>query len=148
MQDLPARKVTRRLATVIGALKSSGFARSAKQHTEIQWSDLQERLLLSRRLRINSSLPVANRGDFAVVQRRCDVLRYARWEVTLTTTETRVPDEEGHETTQYMSVLRLEPCCKHTGSPLVAFFGCQTDFLRTNMIHPVVLAYRTVPWDS
>lgn len=148
MQDLPARKITRRIATVIDALKSSGFARSARQHTEFQWSDLRERLLLGRRLRINSTPPVVNCGNFAVVQRRRDVLRYARWEITLTTTETSVPDEEGHETTQSMSVLRLEPCCNHTGSPLVAFFGCQTDLLRTNMIHPVVLAYRTVPGDS
>lgn len=52
------------------------------------------------------------------------------------------------ETDQSKSVLRLEPLRLQVSSPLVAFFGTRTDFLQTNILHPVILAYRKIPQDS
>jgi hypothetical protein len=148
LRDTPASKVAGRIGAILDALRTSGFGCPLHKHSGDEWNTLQGRLTKSTQVTVNSSPPVLGHEHSVRVERKQDVLRYGGWEISLTTTATRSPGNSGHATDQCMSVLRLEPQCVHVGSPLVGFFGVRTDYWQTNVLHPVIFAYRTVPHDS
>lgn len=80
--------------------------------------------------------------------RRSSLIIFQKWKIALDTTSWEGLDEHASAVTGSFSALRLTPLDLASASPIAAFFGERTDYLQSSVIHPTILAYRTVSSQS
>jgi hypothetical protein len=125
------------------AIETNGTA-SRGAHMKEELAKMHNGLLLTNRVGINS-VGQRNMPEQVVrATRRSSLIIFDKWKIALDTTSWEALDEHAREVSGSFSALRLSPLDLASASPIAAFFGERTDYLQSSVIHPTILAYRTV----
>ena len=125
------------------AIETNGTA-SKGAHTEQELAKIQNGLLLTNRVGVNSLDQRSMPEQVIRAMRKSSLIIFEKWKIALDTTSWEALDEHAREVTGSFSALRLTPLELVSASPIAAFFGERTDHLQSSVIHPSVLAYRSV----
>lgn len=142
-QDEAARKVVSWIRVVVDAIEANGTA-SLGTHTKEEIARMQNGLLLTNRVGINTIDQRRIPEQVIRLTRKSSLVIIEQWKVTLNTTCWEAVDEHGREARESFTALRLTPLDLVSASPIAAFFGERTDYLQLSVIHPTILAYRHV----
>jgi hypothetical protein len=142
-QDEAAQRVLSWIRVIVNAIEVSGTA-SRGAHTQEELAKLQNGLLFTNRVGINSVGHRKIPEQVTKMTRKSSLLIFDRWKIALDTTIWEALDEHAREVTESFSALRLTPPDLASASPVAAFFGERTDYIQTCVIHPTILAFRTV----
>ncbi|KAM0723657.1 hypothetical protein Q7P37_000645 [Cladosporium fusiforme] len=143
--DKDARKVTKHLRVLLDALQDEG---SAEGHAREELKRLKRCVIVAERVAINAASPRTAHTNVVKVDRKKDVIRFGRWQISLTTRIFHSRDAIGREAINTDSTIRVEPSMHTVGPAITVFVGERTDFFGKNFMHPTILAYRNVKNDS
>lgn len=146
-QDEAAQKVVSWIRVIVDAIETNGTA-SPGGHTKEELAKMHNGLLLTNRVCINSAGQRNMPEQVIRATRRSSLIIFEKWKIALDTTSWEALDKHAREVSGSFSVLRLTPLDLASVSPIAAFFGERTDYLQSSVIHPTILAYRTVSSES
>jgi len=146
-QDEAAQRVASWIRVIVDAIEAGGTA-SRSAHTQEELAKLQIGLLLTNRVGINSVDQRKIPEQVTKVTRKSSLIIFEKWKIVLDTTSWKALDEHAREAAGSFSALRLEPLNLSSASPVTAFFGERTDYFHHSVIHPTILAFRSVSSES
>jgi hypothetical protein len=146
-QDEAAQRVISWIRVIVDAVGASGTA-SRGSHTTKEVAKMNDGLLLTNRVGINSVGQRQMPEQVIRATRKSSLIVFEKWKIALDTTSWVALDEHACEVTGSFSALRLTPLDLASASPIAAFFGERTDYLQSSVIHPTIFAYRTVSSQS
>ena len=146
-QDEAAQRVLSWIRVILDAIEASDTV-PGKEHTEEDLAKMQQGILLTNRVGINSVDRRKLPEQVVRATRKSSLILLEKWEISLDTTTWKFLDEHAREVTGSLSALRLTPLNMASASPIAAFFGERTDHLQTSVIHPTILAFRIVGSES
>lgn len=142
-QDAAAQRVVSCIRVIMNAIEASGTAFKGA-HTNEELAKMQNGLLLTNRVGINSLEQRKIPEQAIKATRKSSLIILGHWKIALDTLVWFALDERAREVTGSFSALRLEPLNLTSMSPIAAFFGERADHLQTSVIHPTIFAYRYV----
>jgi hypothetical protein len=158
-----AKKIARRIALIINAVKrqaamqreqelddmvASDDGDDSKSHNEEDFENIDNCLLVAKRVDINTGSRRIGRTKLVRVTRKRDIVTFGQWEISLSSSTFESRNEDGTDVVESLASLCLNPCHPSAGSPAHIYFGEQRNHLAASFIHPVVLAYRIIPEES
>ena len=146
-QDEAAQMVISWIRVILDAVGASGTA-SRESHTTEEVAKMNNGLLLTNRVGINSVGQRQMPEQVIRATRKSSLIIFEKWKIALDTTSWEALDEHACEVTGSFSALRLTPLDLASASPIAAFFGERTDYLQSSVIHPTIFAYRPVSSQS
>ena len=146
-QDEAAQRVVSWIHVILNAIEASDMV-SRREHTQGELARMQQGILLTNRVGINTIDQHKLPEQVVRATRKSSLILFEKWKISLNTTTWKALDEHAREVTGSLSALRLTPLDQASASPIAAFFGERTDHLQTSVIHPTILAFRTVSSES
>ena len=150
-----AKKIARRTALVLNAVKrqagtpeSVGPNENLVGHCEDDFESIENSLIVSKRVDVNTGFRRTKHTKLARVVRRCDRIRCGEWEISLKTATYEHRNQDGTEVVESFSSLCLDPQTPRAGVPITVHFGETTLHSAVSFINPVISAYRTIPDES
>lgn len=142
-QDEAAQRVISWIRVIVDAVGASDKA-SRRSHTTEDVARMNNGLLLTNRVGINSVGQRRMPEQVIRATRKSSLIVFEKWKITPDTTSWAALDKHACEVTGSFSALRLTPLHLGSASPIAAFFGERTDYLQSSVIHPTIFAYRSV----
>lgn len=140
-----AEKIARRVSAVFDAIVTHSHGEGTSDHVmERQLGKLRGTVRWEEQFDINSVPQRRAMGTNARAKGRRILVQIGYWVISLTTTVFNMRHEGGLREEQVVSVLRIEPLLKASGSALAVYFSEYTDRHTRSLVPPVVLAYNTV----
>lgn len=147
-QDEAAQKIVSWIRIILEAIESNG-ASLQNEHTETELARMQNGLLLTNSVDINSKIDRRLPEQVVKTRRKCSMVIMGGWKIFLDTKKWEVFDKHGDKVSRSFSALHLEPLDFASSSPIAAFFGERTDHdLQPTVLRPAIFAYRTVSNES
>jgi hypothetical protein len=150
-----AKKIVRRIALIINAVKRQAATPGAKElggmvatHDEEDFEGIDNCLLVAKRVDINTGFRRIGRTKLVRVVRKRDVVTFGQWEISLSSSTFESRNEDGTDVVESLSSLCLKPHAASAGQPIQVYFGERADCSATSFIYPVVSAYRNVHHSS
>jgi hypothetical protein len=142
-QGEAAQRVLSWIRVIVDAIEASDTA-SPGAHTQEELVNMQNGLVLTKRIKINSADRRKIPEQVIQATRKSSLIVLEQWKIALDTTSWEALDEHGRDVTESFSALRLTPLDLASASPIAAFFGERTDYLQSSVIHATILAYRCI----
>lgn len=143
-QDEAAQKIVSWVRVILEAIESDG-ASLQNEHTENELARMQNGLLLTNSVGINSTIDRRLPEQVIKSKRKCSIVVLGGWKIFLDTKKWEALNKHGDKVSGSFSALHLEPLDFASASPIAAFFGERTDHnLQPTVLRPAIFAYRTV----
>lgn len=146
-QDQDAQRVARWIRILLDAMEANGSC-ATLEHEEGELASLRDGLVFVDRVSVNSPLIKQRLATLPLVRkkRRTSIVTVGGLQIHLDTLTSTSLDALGENIIQTTSVLQVAPTAPFpTGTPNFAvIFGERTDSVQRSIIHPTILAYRTV----
>jgi hypothetical protein len=147
-----AKKIARRIALVVGAVKQeaglttlSGLEDVHTKHDEDDFENISNNLIVAKRVDINTGFRRTKNTRLTRVVRKWDEITFEQWKISLRTSIFEFRNEDGTEVVESLSSLFLDPRPSHASVPIAVHCGETTIQSAVSFINPVILAYRIVP---
>jgi hypothetical protein len=147
-----AKKVARRVAVVIDALKTQGnmpqdfkLLDTEEHHDGDDFESIDNSLIVTKRVDINTDFRRTRHTKLTRIVRKHNRIACEQWDISLRTTNFEFRNEDGTQATESLSSLYLEPRFTGAGFPVTVHFGETTVHSAVRFINPIISAYRMVP---
>ncbi|KAM0717651.1 hypothetical protein Q7P37_007503 [Cladosporium fusiforme] len=146
-QDDDAQRVIQWIRVLLDAIEN-GDLESSSQHTGDELAVLQKNLLRADHVMVNSTPSARRRASSQVMKttRKCSILKLGSCQIRLDTTTCKWLDGGGRDVVDSSSSLRLDSLSSRSGKGLsvAALFGEKTEYSQRTVMHPTILAHRTI----
>lgn len=150
-QDQDAQRVARWVRILLDAVETNGSSIKL-EHKEGELASLRDGLVFVNRVSVNSPLVKQRLATLPLVKknRRTSIVSVGGLQIHLDTLTCTSLDALGEKILQTTSMLQVAPTAPLSiGTPdFAVIFGEKTDSVQRSIIHPRILAYRTVDSES